>query len=170
MQRIMVVGSSGAGKTTLANSLAEKLRLPVIHLDTHYWLPGWKAPSGDGWRQRMEGLADGPEWILDGNFAESFQARMSRADTMIWLDYPRLVCMRRIFARAIRDRGKSRPDLPPGCPEQLDLPTLRFAWEFARKTRPLIVEGIARFGQHLRVTRLANDRETAAFLAMVAAA
>ena len=163
----MVVGSSGAGKTTLANRLGARLSLPVVHLDVHYWLPGWTAPAGNNWRGRMNALADGPEWILDGNFAEGFEFRMPRADSLVWLDYPRLTCLRRIVARAIRERGAERPDLPKGCPEQLDLPTLRFAWDFPAKTRPLIVDGIARFGAHLKVTRLTSDREADAFLATV---
>jgi adenylate kinase family enzyme len=167
MRRIMVVGSPGAGKTTISRRLSEKLSLPVVHLDTLYWLPGWNVPTDDAWRRRMEALAEGPEWILDGNFAESFETRMARAQELVWLDYPRWTCLRRIVIRAVRDRGTSRPDLPAGCPEQLDLPTLRFAWDFQKKTRPMILDGIAGFGKHLRVRRIADDRDAAAFLATV---
>jgi adenylate kinase family enzyme len=106
---------------------------------------------------------------MDGNFSETFDLRMPRADTLVWLDYPRSTCLRRVMLRSLRDYGRRRPDLPAGCPEQIDMKLLRWVWDFPLKQRPRIVAGIERFGGHLRVTRIENDRAAGDFLATVKA-
>ena len=67
-------------------------------------------------------------------------------------------------------RGRQRPDLPAGCPEQFDVKLLRWVWNFPIKQRPQIVAGIDRFGGHLRVVRIESDRAGEDFLALVKAA
>ena len=89
---------------------------------------------------------------------------MPRADTLVWLDFPRATCLRRVLMRTLKDYGRSRPDLPDGCPEQFDMNLLRWVWDFPVKERPQVVAGIARFGAHLRAVQLANDRAVAEFL------
>ena len=111
----------------------------------------------------MRTLADAPEWVMDGNFADTFDLRMPRADSLVWLDYPRATCVRRILVRTIRDYGKPRPDLPEGCPESFDFDVLRFAWRFPDESRPQIAPAVERFGGHLRVFQLRGDRDVAAF-------
>jgi adenylate kinase family enzyme len=167
MRRVLVGGGSGAGKTTFARRLGERLALPVIHLDVHYWRSGWQMPDLGEWRTQVAVLAAAPSWVMDGNYSSSYDIRMPRADSLVWLDYPRSTCMRRVLWRTIRDYGRTRPDLPEGCPEKFDPEFLRFVWDFRVKYRPRIVEGIERFGGHLRVTRLHNDREVEDFLAAV---
>jgi|SRR5881394_2558521 len=164
MRRVLVIGSPGAGKTTLAAKLAAKLDLPVHYLDRHHWEPGWKYRDAARARERVQAICDTAAWVMDGNFSETFDLRLPRADTLIWLDYPRATCIRRILVRTIKDYGRPKPDLPDGCPERLDIGVLRFAWEFPVRRRPEISAGIGRFGGHLRVIQLRNDREAAAFL------
>lgn len=80
MKRVLVVGCSGAGKSTVAKQLAEITGLPLIHLDRHYWLPGWEEPSRDAWRVIVESLSAQPEWIMDGTYSGTLQQRLARAD------------------------------------------------------------------------------------------
>jgi len=68
MQRIAVVGSGGAGKSTFATELGRRLGLPVIHLDEHYWQPGWVATPAEQWQDRQRGLVAYDCWIVDGNY------------------------------------------------------------------------------------------------------
>jgi len=163
MRRVLVIGSPGAGKTTLSTRLAAKLNVPVHYLDLHHWLPGWTYRDGAEARETVRAIAETPAWIMDGNFAETFDLRMPRADTLVWLDYPRATCIRRILMRAIKGYGRQPPDLPDGCPETFDLQVLRFAWRFPAESRPQIVAATERFGQHLRVFRLEGDHDVATF-------
>jgi adenylate kinase family enzyme len=169
MRRVMVIGSPGAGKTTFARRLAEKLSLPVIYLDVHYWRSGWQPSDLDDWRERVAALATAPEWIMDGNFSNTYDLRMRHADTLIWLDYPRRTCLCRVLLRLLKDYGRNRPDLPEGCPERFDAEFYRFVWEFPVKNRPHIVDGIERYGGHLRVNRFGHDRDVEHFLAALGA-
>jgi len=169
MRRVMVVGCAGSGKTTFARRLAAKLELPLVHLDFHYWRPGWEPSESNDWRARVIALAGEPSWIMDGNYSNTYDVRMPRADTLICLDYPRAVCMRRVLLRTLIGYGRTRPDLPEACPERFDIPFLRHVWDFPQKHRPRIASGIERFGAHLRVRRLANDRAADKYLATIGA-
>ena len=169
MRRVMVVGCAGAGKTTFARRLAERVALPLIHLDRHFWRPDWQLPDSNDWREQVIALADASDWIMDGNYFNTYDVRMSRADTLIWLDYPRTTCMRRVLLRTLTGYGRTRPDLPERCPERFDFPFLRFVWDFPKKHRPRIVSAIERFGGHLRITRFGGDRDADRFLATLGA-
>ena len=79
MRRILVVGCPGAGKSTFARRLGEKLPLPVVHLDFHYWRSGWTLPALQGWRDQCAALAAAPDWIMDGNYSRTFDIRMPSA-------------------------------------------------------------------------------------------
>src|SRR4051794_39415508 len=102
MRRVLVIGSSGSGKTRLTTQLAEKFGLPAVFLDVHFWLPGWQARDLATWRRRVSGLAESATWVMDGNFSETFDLRMPRADTLVWLDYPRATCLRRVLTRSFK--------------------------------------------------------------------
>jgi adenylate kinase family enzyme len=102
---------------------------------------------------------------MDGNFAQTFDLRMPRADTLIWLDLPRHVCIWRVLKRVMSDYGRVRPDLPDGCPERFDWKFLQWTWAFNAQERPLIAAAIERFGTHLNVMRLSGDRQVKQFLA-----
>ena len=110
-RRIVVTGLAGSGKSTLALTLADKTGLPLIHLDLAYWKPGWVAPSETEWREKQHVVLAGDAWIADGNYHETLDLRIERADTVVVLDMPWWLCS----ARALR-RGFRMPDeLPEGC-------------------------------------------------------
>jgi adenylate kinase family enzyme len=164
MNRVLVIGNAGAGKSSFARRLGSKLALPVIHLDSHFWRPGWQIPDPQAWRQQLTALVASSAWVMDGNYINTFDIRMPRADTLIWLDQPRGVCMRRVLMRTVMGYGRTRPDLAEGCPDRFDIAFLRYVWSFPVKQRPRIVASIAQFGGHLRVIRLACDRKIDNFL------
>jgi adenylate kinase family enzyme len=107
---------------------------------------------------------------MDGNYGNTYDVRMPAADSLIWLDYPRRLCVWRVLVRQLTQYGQTRPDMAPGCPERIDMAFLRFVWNFPGRGRARIVDGIAKFGGDLRVIRFANDREAEAFLASAGAA
>lgn len=119
MRRILLIGSGGAGKSTLAREIATRTDLPLIHLDALYWKTGWvETPAGE-WRDTVSELLQGDAWVMDGNYGGTLDLRLAACDTVIFLDLPPIVCLWRVVKRRMRYRGESRPEMTPGCPEQL---------------------------------------------------
>jgi adenylate kinase family enzyme len=137
--RIAIIGPPGSGKSTLARELGERLALPVTHLDAHFWSAGWVQSEQAQWRERVRALAAGERWIIDGNYSSTMDLRLPLADTIIFLDFPRWICLLRVLRRWLIYRGDNRPDLPPGCPERIDLDFLRWIWNYPQRSRPKTV-------------------------------
>ena len=165
MQRVLVIGCPGAGKSTLAEKLAKRTGLPLIHLDRLYWSRGWRPAETSARRRQVSEIVTAPAWIIDGNYPGTFDIRLPRADTLIWLDYSRARCLRRLIWRMLRHHGRARPELPDGCDERLDFVLLRQVWEFPAVHRDRIAQAIEQFGAHARMVRFRHDRDANAFLA-----
>ena len=145
MRRIIVIGSPGAGKSTLATELARRLKLPLIHLDQHAWLPGWVEVERDPWRDRVGELIAGEAWVIDGNYTGSLNLRLTRADTVINLELPAWLCIARLLRRIVSSWGRVRADMADGCPEQLDWSFLLYTARFPRTHRHKIAERLKSF-------------------------
>jgi adenylate kinase family enzyme len=159
MQRILVLGCSGAGKSTLSRRMAAVTGLPLIELDAHHWGPGWQATPRSEWGAAVADLCRRPAWIMDGNYHGTLPIRLPRADTVIWLDYARHVCMRRVLLRIAKQHGRVREGMAAGCPERFDLEFLRYVWNFNAGHRPRIIAALDAYGAHIRLHRLAADAE-----------
>lgn len=165
MKRVLIIGCAGAGKSTFASKLARLTNLPLIHLDREFWRAGWVQTPRSEWRAKIVELVAGETWIMDGNYDSSLDLRLPRADTVIWFDYPRHQCLRRVVKRIATTYGKARPDMAPGCPEQLDLEFLRWIWNFNRRERPALVHRLASDGSHLTPVIFRRDADVSQFLA-----
>lgn len=93
MQRVLVIGSGGSGKSTVAKEIARRLRLPLVHLDALYWQPGWRATQKSAWERVVHELIVAPSWVMDGNYGGTLDVRLARCDTVVFLDVPRVVCL-----------------------------------------------------------------------------
>jgi hypothetical protein len=166
-RRVLVDGMMGSGKSTLARALGARSGLPVIHLDVHYWKPGWARPSEDEWRERQRALLAGEAWIIDGNYNDSLTLRLERAETVVWLATPWWLCASRAFVRGLR---KPIGEMPKGCRDSVGR-RLRDEWGGVgriwrhRRSEPDYVRSeIVRHGAHARVHVLRSRREARAFL------
>lgn len=144
MRRILVIGCPGAGKSTLARRLAERLGLPLIHLDREYFGPGWVEPPRAVWRERVADLAGRPDWVMDGNYSSTFDLRVPRAHVVVWLDISRWICLASVIGRVVRHYGTTRPDLGPDCIERFDWSFLKFVWSYPQRTRPKTIRMMER--------------------------
>src|SRR5262249_44272694 len=119
MQRVLVMGGSGAGKTTFAQRLADKTGLPFVSIDQIHWQPGWREPDPEEFTARMAVEAEKPAWVIDGNYLRAAaELRRERADTVFFFDFPRWICMAGIIRRSATSYGRVRPEMAPGCPEK----------------------------------------------------
>lgn len=165
MQRVLVIGISGAGKSTFSQALAARTGLPLIHLDREFWRPGWVQTPRTEWRAKVVELAARERWIMDGNYDSSLDLRLPRADAVVWFDYPTLRCIRRALRRAANSYGKVRPDVGAGCPERFDMEFLRYIWTFNGKQRPRVAAALAQHGRHIDPVVFRRDADAARFLA-----
>ena len=136
MQRIMVIGPCGAGKSTASGTLAETLNLRLIHLDKLHWSAGWVEGDRDELHARLDPIMAQDRWIIDGNYKGSMDVRLERADTVVYLDYPIPLCFWRAVKRVWKFHGKSRPDMTEGCPERFDLEFFLYIINWNRDVRP----------------------------------
>jgi adenylate kinase family enzyme len=166
VQRVAILGCGGAGKSTLAGALSERTGLPVVYLDRLFWAPGWQVRPEDEARAALDEAVRAERWVLDGNFLLSAgdDARFARADTVVFLDLPRRTCLRRALTRLALDRGRSRPDLPDGCREGLDLPFLRWIWAYHRTDRPRVLRLLDGLEAGVAVHRLRSPAAVQRFL------
>ncbi|GAA5526402.1 hypothetical protein Hgul01_00174 [Herpetosiphon gulosus] len=164
MRRVLIFGSMGSGKSTLAKRLGAVLNLPVIHLDSHFWRPNWVEPDRETWRAQQRELVQASEWIMDGNYSATLDERWPYADTVIFVDQPRLLCLWRVVKRRMMYHGRSRPDLAPDCPEKLDRVAFEFVWTYPKKRRPTMLKRLAEAKPPKLVFHLRGDAAIEQFL------
>lgn len=140
MKRVAIIGSPGAGKSTFARRLGDITGIEIFHLDSLFWKPGWVETARPQWIQLQQELVGRPSWIIDGNYGATMDIRVQAADTVIFLDIPRRVCLWRVAKRTIRYRGQTRPDLGMDCPEKIDVKFLRYIWEFRNREQNKILQ------------------------------
>jgi adenylate kinase family enzyme len=168
MERVVILGPVGSGKSRLAAKLAERTKLPVIHMDLLFWRAGWTPAPREEARQALREALAAERWILDGNFlpeeSDGWDERFERADTIVFLDVPRGTCLRRVVGRVLRDRGGRRPDLPEGCEEGLGLDVIRWIWSYPRQERPRVLRLLDRVERRAAVHRLRSESDVERFL------
>lgn len=140
MKRILVIGSGGSGKSTFSRELSEKLGIAVVHLDRLFWLSGWTRRPTEEWLELLNSELEKDRWIMDGNFGATREKRMQRADTVIFLDLPRYICMYRVLKRTLLSRKGRRPDMADGCHERFDPEFVSWVWNYRDVSRPRILE------------------------------
>jgi adenylate kinase family enzyme len=160
MQRVLILGSPGAGKSTLARRLSERTGLPVIHPDAEYWQQGWVEPEPGAWAAKVSDLVQRPRWIMDGNYGGTGDIRLQAADTAIYLDYPTWLCLWRVIRRWFGERGRTRLDMAPGCPERLEWDFLLFIARYRRSSGKRMRAAVDRFAGTALVFRHSREAET----------
>ncbi|MEG0691798.1 MAG: DNA topology modulation protein [Oscillospiraceae bacterium] len=134
-KRIMVIGSSGSGKSTFSRQLSDRLKLPVIHLDKEYWRQNWVETPKEEWQSKQLEFVERDTWIIDGNYGGTMDIRIKRADTIIFLDINKWVCLYSAVKRWLTHIGKVRPDMGEGCKEKIDMEFILWIYHFPKKGR-----------------------------------
>ncbi len=168
MNRIVVIGTTGSGKTTLARTLASALSIPRAEQDAFYHEAHWQPAPPERFLARVDAFTAQPRWVIDGNYPLVRELIWSRADTVVWLDYPGPIVFRQLLVRTVR-RTLTREELWNGNRDRL-LPNLftpdglipwffRTHWKRRRETPALLAASA-----HLRVHHLRHPREADALV------
>ncbi|MCF3974098.1 AAA family ATPase [Paracoccus sp. EGI L200073] len=163
----MIVGGPGAGKSWIARRLGRISGLPVFHMDHIHWLPGWTPRDPLEKDMLTKDIHARDQWIFEGGHSRTYQARAARAEMLVWLDLPVGLRVRRVLWRSLRFHGRTRPDLPAGCPEILGRQTLnflRFVWRTAETGRQAVRRVTDAPPAHLRVVHLQGAAEIRDFV------
>jgi adenylate kinase family enzyme len=96
------------------------MRLPLVHMDQLGWHAGWVETEKAELNARLAEVVAQEAWLIEGNYGSTLAPRLARSDTVIYLDFPIRLCLARLIRRILTHRGRSRPDMPEGCPERFD--------------------------------------------------
>ncbi|OPA73801.1 AAA family ATPase [Paenibacillus selenitireducens] len=157
--KIMIIGSSGSGKSTFSRQLGDLLDLPVYHLDVYFWKPGWVQTPDVEWVEFNKNLVAKDEWIIDGYYGRTMDIRVQAADVIFFLDLPPWITIYRVIKRRIQYHGKTRPDLNEGCPESLDWQFIKYAWRFRQDKKPAIIEKLEKHAEKTKIIMMKSPKE-----------
>ena len=163
MERVLIIGSNGAGKSTFSFRLAEKTGLPLVHIAQFYWRDAWDVTPEAEFDRRVQTETQNPRWIIEGNNLHSLPRRLAWADTVFWFEFPPPLCVLNIFRREWAYRGRVRPDMPDQCVSRCDMKFLRMVWDFNRRNHRKIAAMLPN-AENIRVIRFTNYRQVEGYL------
>lgn len=176
MERLIVVGTSCSGKTTLAKKLSRILDATCIELDAIHWMPEWQPRPVEEFRQMVSEAAAGERWVIDGNYSRVRDIVWARGTTVIWLNYPFRVVLWRALGRTVR-RAVTQEELFSGNRESfrksffsrdsIILWVIYSYWRLRRSYRRTLASGDY---PHLKIIELHDAAEAEALIATMCSA
>ena len=164
-KRILVLGSSGAGKSRFTKRLCALLQISPIHLDALFWQPGWTPSHQREWRRRVTLLVEREAWIMDGTYEASLDLRLPSAQSIIYIEASRYKCLWRALTRALRPSDRRPPESPLG--QRIDFGLVRYIWRFPAVTKSQILSLIREYGKEEQFMVLDGPRQVTQFLSYV---
>ncbi len=159
-KRILVIGCPGSGKSTLASQLAERLQLPLIRLDEIQWVSDDETLTREVFDQKLVEVLDQECWVMDGNYGRTLPRRLERAELVIWLDFPRHICLYRVIKRYLIYHGRKNP---LGNPDHIDFAFLQFIWNFDRENQEKFQSFREHYKDRVPFEKLESPKEVAIF-------
>ncbi len=159
MQKVIVIGCPGSGKSTFSKALHKVANLPLFHLDMLYWNADQTTVEKAVFQERLSNVLQKETWIIDGNYSSTMELRMQACDTIIFLDYPPELCLEGIRQR----KGKKRSDMPWIEPDKEDAEFLEFVKNFNTEIRPQILHLLNKFSDKTQFV-FRDRKEANAFL------
>lgn len=165
MEKVLVVGCPGGGKSTFAARLRGLTGLPLYHLDQIWHRPDRTTITPGEFDRQLAALLARERWIIDGNYQRTLELRLQACDTVFFLDYPTALCLEGALARV----GKPHPDLP-WVETRPDPDFLQAIRDFPIQQRPALCALLARYREGRRMFAFQDRGETEAYLQALAAA
>ncbi|SNT58924.1 Adenylate kinase [Asanoa hainanensis] len=153
MDRVVVIGCGGSGKTRLARELARIVAAPLTHLDGVYYDERWRPASPDDFAARQRALVAAPRWVIEGNYAGTLPIRLAAADTVVFLDLPATTCLWGIAQRRWR-RETGR----------ITWGFIRYVIAYRRRMPPRVTRLLREHGRHAHLVVLSSRRQANQFI------
>lgn len=163
MRKVAIIGSPGAGKTTLAKNMNKILNIKVYHLDRLLWKTRWQSIDGPTRIDTMQSIIREKQWIIEGTYLYSSIPRLKEADTIIFLDTSFPVCLLRVINRHFRERGRSRRDIPMESSDKLTMRRMLKILFFPFTGRKILIHTLYKYGPK-NIIRLRSPEEVECFL------
>lgn len=141
MEKVIVIGCPGSGKSTFSKSLHRITGIPLFHLDMLFWNADKTTVEKSVFLDRLLKIFQNDEWIIDGNYASTMELRLQKCDTVIFLDYPLDVCLNGIKER----KGKPRSDMPWIENDEDDAEFVEFIKGYNSQSRPQVMELLKKY-------------------------
>lgn len=158
LQKILIIGNGGSGKTTLSTRLAQTLNHPILHLDSIYWIDGWKKNSLENFENHTHEFMKSDCWIIEGTPMYDIQFRLDQADTIIFLDINRTICILRLIKRAIKNiYSHSHSKMVDGPANFFSLKAAIWIWNFNKLKREKITDLLLNLTNNKKVFFIKNN-------------
>lgn len=136
--KIMVIGFSGSGKSTISKMISNTLNIPVLYLDRVHWLENWVENDKESECKIVSDfLENNDSWVIDGNYSHmSFRERLEKSDLIVFMNFNRFNCLFRAFKRLFENRGKTRESMADNCVEKVDFEFIKWIlWDSRKKSQ-----------------------------------
>ncbi|KIP99331.1 ATPase AAA [Agrobacterium tumefaciens] len=170
--RVMVLGNSGAGKTTLSKTLSARLNCEYVSIDRDVrWQNNWTQRDSAEQRRILEEIVRHERWVLDGGNPSTLDIRLPRTDVVIWMRLPRMTCLMGVVRRVVKYYGTVRPDMAEGCPEPLpNREFLTYIWNFEKHHAPKFIRNFELYGPETPIFQVKSRAQASKLLDLVGAA
>ena len=162
MQKVIVIGCPGSGKSTFSKALHDATGLPLYHLDMMNWNTDGTTVPKSVFIERLSRVLDKESWIIDGNYGSTIELRMQYCDTIFFLDYPLEVCINGIKSR----KGTARTDMPYIPPDDEDDKFMEFIKNYNTVSRPKVMELLQKYS-HRNIIIFEERDEASEFLSKI---
>lgn len=160
----MIIGCSGAGKSSLAFKVVNISGLRLIHMDKFYYEPNWQQVPKHKVMQSVKAAIEPSGWVFDGNHSSSYKIRSDMSEMIVWLDIPRYRCLFNILWRGVKFFERSRPSMAVGCDERFNFEFLKFVWDFKKDRRWKMAHFVTSLQNDIHIYHLKSYKQVANFL------
>ena len=159
MQKVIIIGCPGAGKSTFARKLRDKTGLPLYYLDMLWHKPDKTTVSREAFDEKIKEIMAGEQWIIDGNYKRTLEPRLKACDTVFFLDLPLEACL----AGAASRIGKPREDMP-WQESEFDEEFRQWILDFPQDQLPIIYELLEKYKNEKEIIIFKSREEADKYL------